>query len=113
MELNDKRPLANTPVTQRISSIADNRLGAVYSALYSFWSARANATSRTGGLRRDAYSVIMFDDTPQTCLESDVDMDAEELLNVMLRHSVGGFTDFDAALASAQAIMERHWHPIR
>jgi hypothetical protein len=43
MRHKDRKPLARGPATDRIRLRADNRLGAVYSALYSFWSARHTA----------------------------------------------------------------------
>ena len=63
MSLTDHRPLANTPMTRRISSQHDNRFGAVLSALYAFWASRQVAT-RNGsitGVRQDSYSIIAFD----------------------------------------------------
>jgi hypothetical protein len=39
MNLTDCRPLAYGPAAERLQGL-ENRLGAVYSALYSFWSAR-------------------------------------------------------------------------
>jgi len=50
----DRRPLTDGPAAARIRLRADNRLGAVYSALYSFWTAR-HATVAAGqqmGTRR-------------------------------------------------------------
>jgi len=42
----DRQPLADGPAAERIRERANNRLGAVYSALYSFWTARhATATA--------------------------------------------------------------------
>jgi hypothetical protein len=43
MQLDDRQPLADAPATDRIRRRANNRLGAVYSALYSFWTARHTA----------------------------------------------------------------------
>jgi len=40
----DHVPLADGPAAERIRLHANNRLGAVYSALYSFWTARHHAT---------------------------------------------------------------------
>jgi len=54
MALTDHQPLSDAPVTSRIRAHAPNRLGAVYSALYCFWSARhaaATATQETLGAR--------------------------------------------------------------
>jgi hypothetical protein len=41
----DRQPLSDAPVTARIQAHAPNRLGAVYSALYCFWSARHAAVT--------------------------------------------------------------------
>jgi hypothetical protein len=45
MASTDRQPLSDAPVTARIRAHAPNRLGAVYSALYSFWSARHAAVT--------------------------------------------------------------------
>ncbi|KAI0253470.1 hypothetical protein BJV78DRAFT_212142 [Lactifluus subvellereus] len=49
----DHQPLADTPVVNQIRQRANNRLGAVYSALHSFWSARhvVNARDETFSTR--------------------------------------------------------------
>lgn len=63
MASNDRQPLADGPAAERIRDRSNNRLGAVYSALYSFWSAR-HATVAAGQRalgtqrRRDVYSAI-------------------------------------------------------
>jgi len=57
------RPLANTPMTSRISLQHNNRYGAVLSALYAFWASRQVATRNgsTTGMRQDSYSIVLFD----------------------------------------------------
>ncbi len=45
MACTDRQPLSDAPVTARIRAQAPNRLGAVYSALYCFWSARHAAAT--------------------------------------------------------------------
>ena len=63
MSAKDHRPLANTPMTRRISSKHDNRYGAILSALYAFLASRQVATRNgsTTGVRQDSYSIVMFD----------------------------------------------------
>ena len=63
MFLTDHRPLANTPMTRRISAEQDNRYGAVLSSLYAFWSSRQVVTRNgiTTGVRQDSYSIVLFD----------------------------------------------------
>jgi hypothetical protein len=51
----DCQPLTEGPAAERIQGVANNRLGAVYSALYNFWSARHAAVTtgqRALGARR-------------------------------------------------------------
>lgn len=45
----DRLPLADGPAAERIREHANNRLGAVYSALYSFWTARHVAAAAAAG----------------------------------------------------------------
>jgi len=64
MSSTDRQPLAEGPSAERIRRVMNNRLGAVYSALYSFWSARQAAVAaeqRTLGAQRrldTVYSAI-------------------------------------------------------
>jgi hypothetical protein len=65
----DHQPLANTPMTQRVSAAHNNRYGAVLSALYAFWSSREVATRQgaSSGTRQDAYSIVLFDHQSEVC----------------------------------------------
>ena len=112
----DRRPLADAPVTDLIRQHVNNRLGAVYSALYSFWSAR-NATVTAGqqaaGARRDEYSVILFNEGTKAVLVNDFTSTPEELLGFVLDEKPSGGTNFTAALEAAGAVMEQNWSPER
>ncbi|KAI0250860.1 hypothetical protein BJV78DRAFT_1282923 [Lactifluus subvellereus] len=79
----DRRPLANTPAADRIRRFADNRLGAVYSALYGFWSSRhaaVTAGQQIAGARRDAYSVVLFEEDTENVLVNDFTSTPDQLL---------------------------------
>jgi len=92
--------------------MADNRLGAVYSALHGFWIARDAAIRASGpnAYRRDSYSVILFDANSKICLENDFNSTPRQLLDVLLRHERRGKgTNFGGALQTTQALMEKHW----
>jgi hypothetical protein len=54
-------------MSQTVSSKHNNRYGAVLSALYAFWSSREVATRQgaPSGVRQDAYSIVLFDGTPE------------------------------------------------
>lgn len=108
----DHRPLRDTPVTAQIARHSDNRLGAVYHALYGFWSARS-AVFRNIGQRPDAYSVVLFDQSSHRVLSNDLDSSPEELLQIVLAYSTGWGTDFRIALNEARSLMESQWTPER
>lgn len=112
MSCTDRRPLANAPATNQITRSANNRLGAVYSALYSFWSARhAAATSgqQVVGARRDAYSIVLFNEGATTILANDFRSSPDELLHLVLPHQASGGTNFSEALRTGGEAMIRHW----
>ena len=108
----DRLPLNDAPATNRIRRTANNRLGAVYSALYSFWSAR-HAAVTTGqeatGARRDAYSVIMFNLTTENVVVDDFTSSPDELLAVVLKTRAQGGTNFAVALQAGQNVMVDNW----
>ncbi|KAI0058500.1 hypothetical protein BV25DRAFT_1964893 [Artomyces pyxidatus] len=112
MSLDDRRPLPNAPATATIRQHADNRLGAVYSALYSFWSARHAAVTQGpsgAAARRDSYSVLLFDHTIATGLVNDFASSPDQLLAAVLRYRADGGTNFTLALQHARAVMEQNW----
>ena len=83
----DRGPLANSPMTQQIMRRANNRLGAIYSALYSFWSARhaaVTAGQQIVGARRDAYSIVLFNERAATILANNFGNSPGELLDLVL-----------------------------
>ncbi len=110
--MDDRLPLADSPATDRISLEANNRLGAVYSALHSFWSARHAAVTsgqETIGARRDTYSVIMFNSKTENAAVNDFTSSPDELLDIVLNTRANGGTNFAAALQAGQAVMLDNW----
>jgi hypothetical protein len=138
----DRIPLVAWPAAERIRQRANNRLGAVYSALYSFWTARQAATTprqqlgsrgllgsvysalhslrstnsttapadqQFGGGRRDAYSVILFNDYPKTVLTNDITSSPDLLLDMVLSEHASGGTDFGMALDAGRLVMLQSW----
>jgi len=112
MRNTDHRPLADAPAADLIQRHTNNRLGAVYSALHSFWSARHTTitTGRQGaGARRDAYSVVLFCKRTTNVLVNDFTRTPDQLLDTVLAEQPRWGTDFSEALRAAQAIMEENW----
>ncbi|KAH9029425.1 hypothetical protein EDB85DRAFT_1867188 [Lactarius pseudohatsudake] len=108
----DRQPLPNSAGIERITPTANDRLGVVLSALYSFWIARQAAVDRNtqaGGGRRDAYSLIFFNHEPSTSIENDFTSSPDELLTSALQFEADGGTDFTSALERAQEIMTSQW----
>ena len=116
MAWRDRLPPANAPMTDQIQQSANNRLGAVYSALYSFWCARHAATTANRqeiGARRDAYSVILFNEATTLALTNDFTSSPDQLLATMLRYKAYGNTNFAEALRTGQAVMTQYWNTER
>ena len=112
----DRQPLPNAAGIDRITPTANDRLGCVFSALYSFWLARQAAINRNaqmGGARRDAYSLIFFNHEPSISIENDFASSPDELLTAALGFEADGGTDFTLALESAQNIMNANWNTER
>ncbi len=113
----DRRPLPNTPVTASIQRACNNRLGAVYSALYAFWMSRqaavtANRQTRVTN-RRDSYSVVLFDHELVRGVTNDFTSSPEDLLNGLLLYQARGGTNYDLALIDARNVMTANWSPER
>ena len=112
MACNDFRSF-QTPVTQNIRQYGDNRLDAVYSSLHAFWTCRNAALNSVGQnaavARRDAYSMILFDHLPATCISNDLARSPGDLLNAIVSEQAGRGTDYTGALTKAQSIMTQHW----
>lgn len=110
--MSDRQPLPNSAGVDLIVRTANDRLGSVFSALYSFWLARQAAVDRNaplGGGRRDAYSLIFFNQEPSTSIENDLTSTPDQLLNAALQYVAYGGTNFTSALESAQNVMTSNW----
>ena len=87
----------------------NNRLGAVYSALYNFWTARQAAV----GCQRDANTVILHGQNAEFVCESDTTRSPGELLDLLLRKSPRGGNDFNKALEAANLAIFSGWDNAR
>ena len=127
----DRTPARNTPSYDVISATSNDRYGAVLSACYrydtsgfshdhalislSFWTARQAVIQTAGSdaVRRDAYSVILFNEAPATIMQNDYSSNPDQLLSICLREDAWGNTNFAMALHEAEEVMTRNvclWH---
>ena len=112
MSKEDIQPPPDSSGIERIKATADNRLGAVFSTLYSFWIQREAAVNRNsvkGIDRKDAYSLIFFNNEQSTPIEYDFTSSPDQLLTAALRFRAHGDTDFSSAIKKAQTVMTSHW----
>ncbi|KAF8262185.1 hypothetical protein EI94DRAFT_720781, partial [Lactarius quietus] len=108
----DRGPLIDSPTRNLIIPTANNRLGAIYSALSSFWSARhaaVTAGQHIVGARRDAYSIVLFNEKATNILANDFTSSPDRLLNLMLPYQASGTTSFSEALLVGKEAMTEHW----
>jgi hypothetical protein len=111
MSYRDRQPLANYPSTARIARKQNNRLGAVYQAMHSFWTARAQALNRSAAAddRRDAYSAILFKSNAMQVFANDFHSTPDELLSQFLDYLPQNGTNFNEALNLTQSVMKVNW----
>ncbi|KAJ3289280.1 hypothetical protein HDU79_004189 [Rhizoclosmatium sp. JEL0117] len=112
MSHNDRQPLQGTAVTASLNRTHPNRLGAVYSACHSFWTAR-KANQQPGITRRDAYSVIMFNGTSRVVVENDFTKSPDELLGELQTYYPKYGTNFRHAIENVQQVVLRNQHQDR
>ena len=86
----------------------NNRLGAVYSALYDFWSAR-QATAGLG----DANTVILHAEGTHSVCENDSMRSPTELLDLLLPFGPAGGNNFPVALKAADNAISKWWDDAR
>ncbi|CAE6525473.1 unnamed protein product, partial [Rhizoctonia solani] len=109
----DKRPIPGLPITDRLVSQCDNRYGAVVSALYCFWKSQEKVASRSlVGARRDAYSLVTFDDQSKIKVQNDLSSTVEQLVNFLVPQQSNGWyygTSFGNALGTAKEVIKNSW----
>ncbi|CAG8499822.1 1587_t:CDS:10 [Acaulospora colombiana] len=114
----DKRPLQNTPIYNQLVRSHNNRLGAVYNAVYSFIDTRIstfrsnNSFSYNASLTpKDTVSLILFDHEAHVEIEHAPLVDPNQFLSNMLRNTARGGTNFDLAIQKAGFVIDNHFDP--
>ncbi|KAH7337769.1 hypothetical protein B0J17DRAFT_573376 [Rhizoctonia solani] len=112
----DRAPLPNTPISHQLRLTCNNRYGAVVSALYGFWKSRER-DGRTSGFvsgtahttRSDTYSIITFNSTANIRVTNDNSSTTEQLIESLTSTPPSSGTNFAAALAKVQSVLETNW----
>ena len=110
MKLDDRKPLEGSAVCGKIRTRGmNNRLGAVYASLHSFWTARQAAF----GIQSDANTIILHAEGTQSVCENDTTSSPNELLDLLLPNAPKGGNSFNKALKAADAVITRCWDDTR
>ncbi|CAG8578190.1 5341_t:CDS:10, partial [Racocetra persica] len=115
MSRGDNKPLQNTPVYNLLIAQHNNRMGAVYSAVYSFMEARlaAQARSQLQSTNKDTVSLILFNGEVIVPFENHVLTDSKMMLNQMLPHGARGGINFNLAIQKAGSLINNYFDPAR
>lgn len=110
MKNDDRQPLEGSAVCAKIRARGmNNRLGAVYAALHSFWTARQAGY----GLQHDTNTVILHAEGTQSVCENDSTRSPDELLDLLLPNAPKGGNSFNKALKAADAAISKWWDDSR
>lgn len=96
----DPRPLADAPMTNQIQQSVNNRIGAVYSALYNVGpptmlpSRRADEPWERGATRR---ALLLLIEAATNILTNDLTSTPDQLLGTVLRHQASRGRDLTAS----------------
>ncbi|RUS20070.1 hypothetical protein BC937DRAFT_86448, partial [Endogone sp. FLAS-F59071] len=114
MSFRDMRPSENVPISDLLRSGHNNRLGAVYEAIYRFMETRKNTLEkrtmgRSFAASNDTMSLVLFDLKTQIVVEDrDLIGQSELVVEKMIKYSVEGGTNFSVAINEAARICKDH-----
>jgi hypothetical protein len=112
----DIRPLEKSCNYSKLQKSHNNRLGAVYDAVYSFMCTRMQTRHQQSSkspliadrVDRDTISLILFDDEAEIAFENEK-INADFLLNEMLKHKTRGGTDFGVAIDKVDELINKYF----
>ncbi|CAB4436250.1 unnamed protein product [Rhizophagus irregularis] len=116
MNGNDITPSEKSRNYAKLQKSHDNRLGAVYDAVYSFMDTRLQtrykSSSRTplitDRIDRDTISLVLFDDEAVVTFENER-INADLLFNKMLQYENRGGTDFGVAIEKVDQLINKYF----
>ncbi|CAG8768884.1 8977_t:CDS:1, partial [Ambispora leptoticha] len=113
MGSNDCRPFCSKSQTSHLKLSHNNRLGAVYDAIYTFIETRKNSRKATrvglSAVDRDIASLILFARKATIVFENSGLSDTDELLNKMMKFTVTGGTSYCKGIQKAAEIIEKYY----
>ncbi|CAG8550727.1 10371_t:CDS:10, partial [Funneliformis caledonium] len=113
MSIGDCKPICSSTATSRLKLSHDNRLGAVYDAVYTFIDSRRSSrkASPSGQMAvdRDTVSLVLFDHNVDTAFENESLSKHEELLTKMMKFRPGGDNYYNIGIYKASEIFNKYY----
>ncbi|CAG8512372.1 14490_t:CDS:10, partial [Funneliformis caledonium] len=117
MSSSDCKPICSSTVTSRLKLSHNNRLGAVYDAIYTFIESRRSSrkASPSGKMAvdRDTVSLVLFDDNARTAFENESLSKPEELLTKMMKFNPNGWTPYQVGIKKASEIIDKYYNCLK
>lgn len=110
MSASDQVPIPNTFIHRILKDQHNNRLGAVYDAIYSFMEARQSSLDKRKC--NDTSSVVLFDNSATTVYQNQP-LDSFNNLLEMMKYECRGWTDFAVAIKQASEVCLRNYQKQR
>ncbi|GBC39328.2 hypothetical protein GLOIN_2v1773792 [Rhizophagus irregularis DAOM 181602=DAOM 197198] len=107
MTKQDIKPIQDFPIYNDLTKKHNNRIGAVYQAVYLFMNARRNSTMT------DRISLVLFNHKTIVPFEYQDLTNLKDLLNSMLQYEACGLINFDSAIQKAGVLIETHFDPTK
>ncbi|GBB83175.1 hypothetical protein RclHR1_00010057 [Rhizophagus clarus] len=115
MKNNDKKPISDHPIYNDLKKKHNNRIGAVYQAVYYFMESRINSAkvkpNQVSLAMRDTVSLILFHKEVIIPFKNRDLTDTKDLLHIMLKHNVSKGTDFRLAIQEAGSLIDDYFEP--
>ncbi|RIA83800.1 hypothetical protein C1645_833247 [Glomus cerebriforme] len=113
MSFNDCQPICSSTATSRLKLSHNNRLGAVYDAVYNFIETRRSSRKATPSgqmaIDRDIVSMVLFDYKAFVVFENESLSDPERLLTKMMKHQPTGDNYYHEGIKKASEIIDKYY----
>ncbi|CAG8438292.1 8031_t:CDS:10 [Funneliformis caledonium] len=113
----DRKPIPNHPIYNELIKNHNDRIGAVYQAVYQFMETRIasaqTSQNHASSALRDSVTLILFDHKVVVPFENQSMTNTGELLNIMLNYKAGGGTNFDNAIQKAGYLITSYFDPTK
>ncbi|RHZ48992.1 hypothetical protein Glove_535g7 [Diversispora epigaea] len=116
MNFADCKPLCTRTKTYGLRNSHNNRLGAVYEAVYNFTVTRRNSRAAQNGqmiVDNDTASLVLFANSAICVFENKSITNPDELLQIMMTHNTIGGTSFATGINIASTIIQNYYDPLK